>query len=65
MNRGRERRIVYFAHMALVEKYFKKGEGPRHPLPITGFTSFCNLIAKNNITDINKKINQKKTCHRL
>ena len=22
----------------------EKEEGPRHPLPITGFTSFCNLI---------------------
>ena len=24
--------------------YKRKEEGPRHPLPIAGFTSFCNLI---------------------
>ena len=37
----------------------KKGEGPRHPPPIAGFSSFCNLITKDNITDITKKVNQK------
>ena len=37
----------------------KKGEGPRHPPPIAGFSSFCNLITKDNITDITKKVNHK------
>ena len=37
----------------------KKGEEPRHPPPIAGFSSFCNLITKDNITDITKKVNQK------
>ena len=37
----------------------EKGEGPRHPPPIAGFTSFCNLITKDNITDITWKVNQK------
>ena len=36
----------------------EKGEGPRHPPPIAGFSSFCNLITKDNITDITKKVNQ-------
>ena len=37
----------------------EKGEGPRHPPPIAGFTSFCNLITKDNIADITWKVNQK------
>ena len=37
----------------------EKGEGPRHPPPIAGFSSFCNLITKDNITDRTKKVNQK------
>ena len=36
----------------------EKGEEPQHPPPITGFSSFCNLITKDNITDITKKVNQ-------
>ena len=37
----------------------KKGEGPRHPPPIAGFSSFCNLITKDNITDITNILNAK------
>ena len=37
----------------------EKGEEPQHPPPITGFSSFCNLITKDNITDRTKKVNQK------
>ena len=43
----------------------KKGEGPRHPPPIAGFSSFCNLITKDNITDITKKVNHKLSLFRL
>ena len=37
----------------------QKEEGPRHPPPIAGFSSFCNLITKDNITDTTTNINQK------
>ena len=37
----------------------EKGDYPQHPPPITGFSSFCNLITKDNITDRTKKVNQK------
>jgi len=37
----------------------KKGEKPQHPPPIAAFSSFYNLITKDNISDITKKVNQK------
>ena len=38
--------------------YKEKGEEPRHPLSIAGFTSICNLITEDNITEMTKKVNQ-------
>ena len=37
----------------------EKGEEPRHPPPIAGFSSFCNLLTEDKIPDITKKVNPK------
>ncbi len=41
------------------EMEIRKREGPQHPPPIAGFSSICNLITKDNITDMIRKVNQK------